>query len=218
MTDSVRAVRREGDRELPLGPKAQRTRAAILEAAAQGFATDGYQRTTMAAIAAAAGVSLGTVYQYFRDRSEVVAALVHINVNARLSGTELAWRAVEGVEGLTRVLSNFVANYAEVAALAGVWEEVTHVDPELAELRRRMARVFTGAVERELRRAARAQLVRGDLDPALAAVALTGMADRFCYVTYCFDPPDGDPPAPEAAARVLADLWAAAIGLRSAPE
>src|SRR4051812_36858534 len=83
-----RAVRREGARELPLGPKAQRTRATILDTAAELFARDGYQRTTVADVASAAGVSLGTVYQYFRDRSDLVAALVYNNVAKMLERTD----------------------------------------------------------------------------------------------------------------------------------
>ena len=208
-----RAVRREGDREMPLGPKAQRTRSTILHAAAELFARDGYQRTTVADVASAAGVSLGTVYQYFRDRSDLVAALVHNNVSRMLERTDTAWRAEEGTDGLVRVLRNFVQSYAEAGPVAGVWEEVSHVDDELGDLRRRLGRAFTSAVEHEIRRAASTGLVRDDVDPGIAAVALTGMVDRYCYVTYVFDPPPGGPPSADEAADVLTKLWAGAIGL-----
>ena len=211
---SDRAVRREGDRELPLGPKAQRTRNAILETAAELFARDGYQRTTVADVASAAGVSLGTVYQYFRDRSDLVAALVHASVARMLERTDTSWRAEEGKAGLRRVLANFVHSYAEAGAVAGVWEEVSHVDEELGDLRRTLARAFTSAVEHEIRRASDAGMLRDDVDPAMAAVALTGMVDRYCYVTYVFDPPAAGPPSPDEAAELLTRLWASAIGLR----
>jgi hypothetical protein len=39
------------------------------------------------------------------------------------------------------------------------------------------------------------------------------MVDRFCYVTYVFDPPETGPPEPEEAASLLAQLWANAICL-----
>ncbi len=51
---NAREVRREGDRVVPAGPKAQRTRASILEAASRTFAVKGYRGTTMADIADAA--------------------------------------------------------------------------------------------------------------------------------------------------------------------
>jgi AcrR family transcriptional regulator len=206
----VTAVRREGDRELPLGPKATRTREAILASAARLFADQGYSRTSVADVAAFADVSLGTVYQYFRDRADLVGALMNRGVATTLERTDSAWRAAEGYDGVHRVLLDFVRAYAASAELFGVWEEVTHLDEDLAALRRELGRIFTGTVERELKRARRAKLVRPDLDPALAARALTGMADRYCYVTYVFDPPSSLP-TPEQSADVLAKLWSAAI-------
>jgi AcrR family transcriptional regulator len=211
-----RAVRREGDRELPLGPKARRTRAAILEAAAHLFGEKGYQGTAVHDIATEAGVSLGTVYQYFRDRSDLVAALLQTNVTDMLGRTDTAWRAAEGTEGLYRVLYNFVSSYAQNASMAAVWEEVSHVDDDLADLRRTLARVFTEVVAREIRGAAGAGLLRDDVDPDLAARALAGMVDRYCYVTYVFDPPKGRLPSPEESAELLTRLWAAAVGLDEA--
>ena len=210
-----RAVRRDGNRELPLGPKAQRTRAAILDAAARLFTENGYQATSVGDVAAGAGVSLGTVYQYFRDRSDLVAALLQAQVTRMLNQTDVRWRAAEGTGGLYRVLHNFVASYAERAAMARVWEEVCHLDDDLADLRRTLSRVFTGVVARELRRAAKAGLLRNDLDPDLAAVALSGMVDRYCYVTYVFDPPAGGPPPSAESAELLTKLWASAVGLPS---
>ena len=210
-----RAVRRDSGRELPLGPKAQRTREAILVAAAEVFTRQGYSKTSVADVAAAADVSLGTVYQYFRDRSDLVAALLQQGVVAMLGRADTTWRAAEGSDGLHRVLFNFVAAYAEYAELSGIWEEVAHIDEDLAALRRNLGRIFTGTVERELRRAQRAGLVRDDVDPELAARALTGMADRYCYVAYVFDPPPDGPPTAEASADVLAKLWSDAIGLRA---
>jgi AcrR family transcriptional regulator len=212
---SERAVRREGDRELPLGPKARRTRAAILDTAARLFTEQGYQSTSVGDVAAAAGVSLGTVYQYFRDRSDLVAALLQTHVTRMLGQTDVQWRVSEGEAGLYRVLHNFVASYAERAAMARVWEEVCHLDDDLADLRRTLSRVFTGVVARELRRAGRAGLLRDDVDPDLAAVALSGMVDRYCYVTYVFDPPEAGPPPAAESADLLTRLWASAVGLAS---
>lgn len=207
-------LRREGDREVPVGPKAQRTRAALLKAAYELFTDKGYIDTSVADITEAAGVSLGTFYQYFRDRSEVVGALLHEHTARNLS-LDMTWRTDEGWDGLYRVVHGFVSWYAEEAAFAKVWEEVCHVDARISELRRDLGRVFTEAVERQLLRASKAGLIRTftPRTAALAARALTGMADRFCYVTYVFDPPRDGVPTAEEASRVITDLWAASIGL-----
>ena len=50
-------------------------RAQILEAARSCFAAEGFHRTSMADILAAAGLSAGAVYRYFRSKEEIVAAI-----------------------------------------------------------------------------------------------------------------------------------------------
>ncbi|MGW6424929.1 TetR/AcrR family transcriptional regulator [Nocardia sp. NPDC055053] len=47
----------------------------ILRAAAAVFAERGYEGTTTNAVAAAAGISPGSLYQYFRNKDEIAAAL-----------------------------------------------------------------------------------------------------------------------------------------------
>jgi AcrR family transcriptional regulator len=211
VADAAPLVRRVDER--PLGPKARRTRERILTAAGERFVAAGYAGTSVADVAAAAGVSLGTVYQYFSDRSDLVAALVRQTVSGMRSEGAERWRVEDGIEGLERVIGTFVDFYARSAAFAGVWEEVGHLEPELGDLRRRMGRAFTSVVERELSRAVEAGLADRGVDPAMAARALTGMVDRYCYVTYVFDPPPGGPPDAKASTAQLARLWAGAVGL-----
>ena len=54
--------------------KAEATRARILEAALNLFRSQGFEETTMRAIAAAAGVSLGSAYYYFESKEDLVMA------------------------------------------------------------------------------------------------------------------------------------------------
>jgi hypothetical protein len=130
--------------------------------------------------------------------------------------TEGGWRVRDGLPSLHRLIEAFVSAYADQARFAAVWEEICHLDPELAQLRRELGRMFTEGVERELVRGSRSNRTRrfAPREAALAARALTGMVDRFCYVTYVFDPPLDGPPSPAEAARLLSELWASAIELR----
>ena len=53
-----------------------RTRLGLLAGAARAFAEHGLRRSTMQSIAAAAGVAKATLYNHFRTKDEVVAALL----------------------------------------------------------------------------------------------------------------------------------------------
>src|SRR5438309_7851012 len=154
-------VRREGDRELPAGPRALKTREALLVAAYELFAEQGYLDTTVGQIAERAGVALGTFYQYFRDRSDIITTLVRTAVTGVLK-VDHPWDATRGRTGLRRAIGNFVRWYAATAPLQSAWEEVTHVEPEMADLRRETARLLTNALESSLAEGAAAGVLRAD--------------------------------------------------------
>lgn len=69
-----------GVRKRPRQARARQTVAAILDAAAELFARDGYAAVTTNHVAARAGVSIGSLYQYFGDKDELVAALAERHV------------------------------------------------------------------------------------------------------------------------------------------
>lgn len=50
-------------------------RNAILEAARALFTTDGYEQTTIAQVARRAGVAVGTVYLYFKNKSDLLSGV-----------------------------------------------------------------------------------------------------------------------------------------------
>ncbi|WP_244931233.1 TetR family transcriptional regulator [Nocardioides sp. W7] len=54
--------------------KAEQTRSTILESAMRLFRRDGYDRTTMRAIAGEAGVSVGNAYYYFASKEHLIQA------------------------------------------------------------------------------------------------------------------------------------------------
>jgi AcrR family transcriptional regulator len=58
--------------DLVLTPRAQQTRAAIIDAALDLFRSHGYEATTMRAIAQRAGVSTGNAYYYFSSKEELI--------------------------------------------------------------------------------------------------------------------------------------------------
>lgn len=210
----MEALRREGDRVVPAGPKARRTRAQLIEAATKVFAEQGFQNTAVAQIAERAGVSLGTFYQYFRNRDEVLAAMVNDSLRQMETTTGPGWTVSDGVAGLERIFGIYVDTYTQAIDIARVWENVSQTEPDMVEIRKDAARLITGQFAAELMRASKAGEIR-DLtkrEALLTARALAGMVDRLCFELFVFDPPD---PAPtrEEVASLLARLWGGALGL-----
>lgn len=58
--------------EQPKTTKSQQTRALVLETALRLFREQGYDRTTMRAIAKEAGISVGNAYYYFASKEELI--------------------------------------------------------------------------------------------------------------------------------------------------
>lgn len=81
MTTSARKTRPQ-PRRSPVQGRAQATVEAILKAAAQILARHGPDAATTNAIAARAGVSIGSLYQYFADRDALLVELVRRHVDA----------------------------------------------------------------------------------------------------------------------------------------
>jgi AcrR family transcriptional regulator len=212
----VEALRREGDRVVPAGPKARRTRGQLIAAATKIFAEQGFQNTSVAQIAERAGVSLGTFYQYFRNRDEVLAAMVNDSLRTMEDDTGPGWRVADGVAGLTRIFGIYVDAYTQSVDIVRVWENVSQTEAEMVALRKDAARSITSQFAAELRRASKAGEIRAmsAREATLTARALAGMADRVCFEMFVFDPPEPAPTKDEVA-ELLARLWAGALGLET---
>lgn len=67
-------------RKLPSQERSRATVAVILEAAARVFASHGYAGATTNRIAAKAGVSIGTLYEYFPNKDALLVALMEAHI------------------------------------------------------------------------------------------------------------------------------------------
>ena len=66
-------------RKKPVQSRSQATVRVLLEATAQVLVQEGYDRTSTNRVAQVAGVSIGTLYQYFPNKEALVAALVDVH-------------------------------------------------------------------------------------------------------------------------------------------
>lgn len=107
-----RALSAEGVDEALLSPRDNR--AAILEAALKIFAERGFHATTLEDIAAAAGITKGTIYWYFKTKEALVSAIAE-RYSIFPDVTQLAVRGVEGddEEQLVTIANKLLATAEE---------------------------------------------------------------------------------------------------------
>ncbi len=89
---------------------------AILEAAAILFARDGFEKTSTTRIAELAGVSVGSLYEYFSNKDALLACLIKRHCDRMLEHVEQRLRASRDCEVMT-VLAVFVDSIHESYAL-----------------------------------------------------------------------------------------------------
>lgn len=207
------AVRRQDGRETPVGPRAMRTRKKLLGVAEELFARDGYANVSLGDIAQQSGVSLGTVYQYFAHRDDIVATLAGESALRMLNLGADSWDAATGRLGLRRAVSAIVTIHWENRDFFSLWETASHSDARLAELRREWVGSFRRSFARSLARGMKSGHVRSGLDPEETARAMSLMVSAYCYDAFVADPPE-PPLDPEGVTDHLTTLWAEAIGLR----
>lgn len=213
VADELRlAVRRQDGKETPVGTRALQTRSKLLDIATGMFADRGYLATSLGDIAQAAGVSLATVYQYFSDRSDVVAALAGEGVARLLSASIETWDPGSGRLGLRRSVRSLVAAYHDNSALLSILRVGTHTDPRLDTLWRDLQGYFQSRFATSLAAGVKADLVRGDLAPDAVARALTLTLFEHCHDVFVFDP-GPTPSTVDETTDVLTALWADTIGL-----
>ncbi len=131
-------------RRKPVQDRALATVEAITEAAAQVFARHGYAAGTTNRIAERAGVSIGTLYQYFPNKDAILVALVerHVREGERIVGSllvELIECSPPLREALERALLALLELHRHESKLHRVLFEEA---PRSPELRKRLEQMF----------------------------------------------------------------------------
>jgi AcrR family transcriptional regulator len=126
-------------RKLPSQQRSEATVEAILQAAAQVFERCGYAAGTTNRIAERAGVSIGTLYQYFPNKDAILVALVHRHLAESTAALHPHLQRLNRGAGFDDVLPDIVhamvAMHALAPGLHRVLFEETQLPPTLrAEL------------------------------------------------------------------------------------
>ncbi len=193
------------------GSGRESTRNALMDAAADLFAANGYGDTTVPAIVAATGVGHGTFYEYFGSRRDILVAITE-----RAAATQEQRPAPDDrplADQIRREITWYLVQFVENLTLSRIWHVAAGLDPEVGEMvgaarRRRTAQVRDVFAGLDL---------PGGADPAATAVALTAMLEEFAHRWFV----EGEGPGTTAAdvlaaADTLTALTLAALGLDDA--
>jgi AcrR family transcriptional regulator len=196
-------------RKRPRQQRSRETVEAILEAAAQLFQRDGYTATTTNKVAERAGVSIGSLYQYFPNKDALLVALAEHHLEAATSALGAAFARVAEqrlpLDGLlTELVRDVAAAHADQPGLHRLLYDQAPRVPELVVRLRQAERRIASALAAELRR-----LDTGGPDFELTALlAVQGMEAQIHSAL--LDPP-GEHDA-TACLEAVVRLWTRALG------
>lgn len=125
------------EKKTPQTNKAMQTKQRLMEATFDQIAKYGYHNVTADKIAAAAGVSTGSAYRYFKNKKEMLLAAIdyyYSNIQA-FSGTEdeklTSFSSFEEMMGFA--LDQFYAIHKKYYGMHEELESLRHIDPEIKE-------------------------------------------------------------------------------------
>lgn len=200
---------------MPQQERSRRKRDALVTAAASLFDERGYDATTADDIAAAAGVSIGTFYSYFRNERQLFLTLAATCVDSILN---LGIAAIDFGSDPRRAIRATVDQATERDALfygmRRAWQELEPRDPEVAALDQQINTIIYSQILTAVRRVEAMGLTWPDLDVETTCWMITLLLDR----AWQKEPKPGAA-APEQVARqhaALADLIYHAIFQRAA--
>jgi AcrR family transcriptional regulator len=210
--DAMVASERRLERSPTLGPRAERTRRALVDSAWDLFRTRGYTDTKVADVAKNANVSLGTFYQYFSELNDVLAVIVVDFIRESLDRGVDKWDVSAGRKGLREQINAFFDTYIEYAEFMELWECAKLVSPRVRTLSHDYARVYRRRFEVYFQDGIDRGFVRSDVDAEGMADAMTIMLERYCYEHFVMS---GDPVPKDRSAMVdlLTTMWASAVCL-----
>ena len=157
--------------------QAAATRLEILEAAGRLFDRQGYEATTMAAIAAEAGVALKTVYVAFDTKAGVLTALWNLRLRGDDGDAPIAERAAyrevldepDPERQLRLNARNSRAGKQRIGQVAEVIRAAASTDPEIGALWDRIQAEYHANQERVVASLADKGALRPGVDTARAA-------------------------------------------------
>ena len=150
---------------------AQRNVDALLQAALVVFAASGVD-APVREIAEKAGVGIGTIYRHFPQRAALIAAVFRREIDACAKAAAVLAAKHEPFEALSRWVRRYTAF---VTTKRGLAKALHSGDPAFDSLPTYFEQRLRPAFGTLLEAAAKADLIRGDVDPNEFLVAVTSL-------------------------------------------
>jgi TetR/AcrR family fatty acid metabolism transcriptional regulator len=161
------------------GPSADK-REAILRAATQVFARNGYFQSQVADVARAAGIAAGTVYLYFRSKDDILVSLFERTMREAIADGRAA---LEGVtdprERLTRLARLHLERLGRDRDLAVVFQvELRQSTKFMERFSSTYLRDYLGVIRETIAEGQRERVFRSGINPTIAAKVFFGALDE----------------------------------------
>jgi AcrR family transcriptional regulator len=166
---------------VPPTPKGRQTEKAFLDAARLIMARDGYANAKISDMAAVAGKSLGSFYNYFDSKEHILEVLAERFRAEVLRRGELVDRSLPPDEYAAAGIRVYWEACRDHSAELSAIFQASMMDRRFAARWREIRSVARDFFARSIVRIQRGGLCAG-MDPDVAASAFCAMIDYFCYV------------------------------------
>jgi AcrR family transcriptional regulator len=194
-----------------LTARGARTRTALVDAARRVFERDGFLTARVTDIADAAGVAHGSFYTYFPDKKAILAAVL-AELQEEMLHPQLSRAALEDDPAGTIHDANraYLESYRRNAGLMSLLEDMAAIDEDFLQLRRERTEAFVARNARAIRRLQKQGLADAELDPEIAALAISSMVSRTAYAAFVWGRNRGATDF-DAVLRTVTRLWLNAL-------
>jgi AcrR family transcriptional regulator len=203
--------------DVVLTDRTRETYRSLLDAARWVFEIEGYDGASISQIVERANVARGTFYVYFESKEDILRTIAdEIEATIQDMQTGLVDLEPDGervVEMIRAATARFLQFYRDNARIMAVLEQVATHQPAFRKLRLRMRRSAAARAIKLITRLQEHGLVPANLDARYAAIALTGMVDRFAYVWFVLEEDFEE----STAVDVLSRLWYQAVTAAPSP-
>jgi len=196
----------------PLSERGRRTRDRLVAAARTVFEERGFDATRMGDIAAAAGVSHGTVYTWFPTKEDVLHAVVD-SITERMYDVLSTPDITDPIERISVANDRYLEVHGQTARLMQVVAQAAVVDESFRAVLTDLRRTHADRVAKTIIKLQKDGVAPRGLDPRISAAALCAMVEGFAKHWMGGEGELGPVAPTSRVVRTLTELWARSLGL-----